>query len=113
MEIIYEDNHLIAVNKPAGILVHGDQTRDTPLSDMVKGYIKDRYGKPGDVFLGVIHRLDRPVSGVTIFARTSKALARMNRLFAERKVGKTYWAITSRRPDPIAGNLTHYNLKDK
>jgi 23S rRNA pseudouridine1911/1915/1917 synthase len=113
MEIIYEDNHLIAVNKPAGILVHGDQTRDTSLSDMVKAYIKDRYGKPGDVFLGVIHRLDRPVSGVTIFARTSKALERMNRLFAERQVEKTYWAITSRRPDPIAGHLTHYILKDK
>ncbi|MFQ5445330.1 MAG: RluA family pseudouridine synthase [Saprospiraceae bacterium] len=113
MKIIYEDNHLIAVSKPAGILVHGDQTRDTSLSDMVKAYIKDRYGKPGDVFLGVIHRLDRPVSGVTVFARTSKALERMNRLFAERKVEKTYWAITSRRPDPITGHLTHYILKDK
>lgn len=113
MEIIYEDNHLIAVNKPAGILVHGDKTHDSSLSDRVKAYIKDRYGKPGDVFLGVIHRLDRPVSGVTIFARTSKALERMNHLFADRQVEKTYWAITSRRPDPIIGHLTHYILKDK
>ncbi len=112
MQVIYEDNHLIAVNKPTGVLVQGDETGDTPLSDLVKQYIKVRYNKPGDVFLGVIHRLDRPVSGVVVFARTSKALERMNRLFQERKVKKTYWAITSNRPDPLSGHLKHYILKD-
>ena len=112
MQIIYEDNHLIAINKPAGWLVQGDETRDKPLSEWVKEYIKVRYKKPGDVFLGVIHRLDRPVSGVVVFARTSKALTRMNELFKERKVEKTYWAITSTRPDPLKGHLSHYLLKD-
>ncbi len=112
MEILYEDNHLIAVNKPVGVLVQGDKTGDQTLGDFVKLYIKDRYDKPGDVFLGIIHRLDRPVSGVTIFARTSKALERMNRLFADRKIEKTYWAITAKRPEPLAGHLTHYLLKD-
>ncbi|MFN7117273.1 MAG: RluA family pseudouridine synthase [Saprospiraceae bacterium] len=113
MQIIYEDNHLIAVNKPSGALVQGDETGDRPLSEDVKLYIKDRYNKPGDVFLGVIHRLDRPVSGVVIFARTSKALERMNRLFQERKIEKTYWAIVNERPEPITGKLTHFILKDK
>ncbi len=112
MEILFEDNHLIAVNKPIGVLVQGDQTGDKPLADYVKLYIKDRYDKPGDVFLGVIHRLDRPASGVTIFARTSKALERMNRLFSERKIEKKYWAVVGRRPNPINGHLTHYLLKD-
>lgn len=113
VRILYEDNHLIAVNKPAGWLVQGDNTGDLPLSEWVKRYIKDRYHKPGEVFLGVIHRLDRPVSGVVVFARTSKALERMNRLFADRKIQKTYWAITAERPEPISGHLTHYILKDK
>lgn len=112
MQVIYEDNHLIAVNKPAGMLVQGDETGDVPLSEIVKKYIKDRYGKPGDVFLGVIHRIDRPVSGVVIFARTSKALERMNLLFQERKIAKTYWAITAHRPDPLEGHLEHFILKD-
>ncbi|HPH17667.1 MAG: RNA pseudouridine synthase [Haliscomenobacter sp.] len=112
LQVIYEDNHLIAVNKPAGILVQGDETEDTPLVDYVKDYIKFRYKKPGDVFLGVVHRLDRPVSGAVIFARTSKALTRMNELFKERKVEKNYWAVTERRPSPEAGHLTHYILKD-
>ncbi len=113
LQILHEDNHLIAVNKPGGWLVQGDQTGDTPLVEFVKGYIKDRYNKPGAVFLGVIHRLDRPVSGVVVFARTSKALERMNRLFAERKIEKTYWAVVGERPKPIEGHLTHYILKDK
>ena len=113
LQILHEDNHLIAVNKPGGWLVQGDSTGDKPLSEFVKGYIKDRYNKPGDVFLGVIHRLDRPVSGVVVFARTSKALERMNRLFAERKIEKTYWAVTGERPEPISGHLTHYILKDR
>jgi len=113
MQIIHEDNHLIAVNKPAGWLVQGDATGDKPLSDRVKEYIKRRYKKPGDVFLGVIHRIDRPVSGVVIFARTSKALERMNKLFAEREVQKTYWALTTDRPEPIKGELGHFLLKDR
>ena len=94
VKVIYEDNHLIAVNKPAGMLVHGDATGDTPLVDYVKQYIKIRYKKPGDVFLGVIHRLDRPVSGTIIFARTSKGLSRMSELFKKREVNKHYWAVT-------------------
>ena len=112
LQVIYEDNHLIAINKPAGLLVQGDRTGDTPLSEMVKLYIKFRYHKPGDVFLGLIHRLDRPVSGVLLFARTSKALSRMNKLFKERKVEKCYWAVSKTRPQPIEGQLQHYLLKD-
>ncbi len=113
LEILHEDNHLIAVNKPSGILVQADRTGDRTMADWVKIYIKDRYNKQGDVFLGIVHRLDRPASGVTVFARTSKALERMNRLFAERKIEKTYWAISSVRPNPIEGSLKHYILKDK
>lgn len=113
LQVLFEDNHLIAVNKPAGYLVQGDVTGDKPLSDFVKQYIKIRYNKPGDVFLGVIHRLDRPVSGVVIFARTSKALTRMNEMFRDRKVQKSYWAITLDRPEPMEGKLTHWLLKDK
>jgi 23S rRNA pseudouridine1911/1915/1917 synthase len=104
---------LIAVNKPAGWLVQGDITGDTPLVEYVKTYIKIRYKKPGDVFLGVVHRLDRPVSGVVVFARTSKGLTRMNELFKKREIEKTYLAITAERPEPIEGHLTHYILKDK
>ena len=113
LQVIYEDNHLIAVNKPAGILVQGDETGDRPLDDMVKEYIKIRYDKPGDVFLGVCHRIDRPVSGAVIFARTSKALERVNKLFADREVHKTYWAIVNERPDPLNGTLTHFLVKDR
>ncbi|MBP7184144.1 MAG: RluA family pseudouridine synthase [Saprospiraceae bacterium] len=112
LTILYEDNHLIAVNKPAGILVQGDETGDTPLVDIVKDYIKIRYDKPGDVFLGVIHRLDRPVSGVVIFARTSKALVRMNALFNERKIQKTYYCIVQQRPSQLEAVLTDYLVKD-
>jgi 23S rRNA pseudouridine1911/1915/1917 synthase len=113
IQVLYEDNHLLAVNKPAGWLVQGDETGDPTLSDWAKEYIKIRYNKPGDVFLGVIHRLDRPASGVLLFARTSKALIRMNQLFKDREIEKTYWAITDQRPDPLEGQLTHYILKDK
>ncbi len=112
VKIVYEDNHLIGVNKPGGWLVHGDQTGDTPLSDYVKTYIKMRYNKPGAVYLGVIHRLDRPVSGTVVFAKTSKALERMNRLFQDRKVEKEYLAVTAERPNPISGTLEHYLLKN-
>ena len=112
LQVLYEDNHLIAVNKPAGTLVQGDQTGDATLADWVKGYIKDRYNKPGAVFLGIVHRLDRPVSGVVVFARTSKALSRMNELFRTRKITKTYWAITKNRPEILEGSLMHYLLKN-
>ncbi|RME92812.1 MAG: RNA pseudouridine synthase, partial [Bacteroidetes bacterium] len=112
-EVLYEDNHLIAINKPTGYLVQGDDTGDTPLVEMVKKYIKIRYDKPGAVFLGVIHRLDRPVSGVLLFARTSKALSRMNKLFQERKIEKVYWAITEEQPDPLEATLVHFIKKDR
>jgi len=112
IHVLYEDNHLIAVYKPAGLLVQGDATGDRTLGDWVKRYIKDRYNKPGAVYLGIIHRLDRPVSGVVIFARTSKALTRMNELFRDRKVDKTYWAIVKNRPPQLEGELVHYLLKD-
>ena len=93
MEVVYEDNHIIIVNKQSGEIVQGDKTGDRPLSDIVKAYIKEKYQKPGEVFLGVVHRLDRPVSGLVVFARTSKALTRLNKMFAEGQVHKTYWAI--------------------
>jgi 23S rRNA pseudouridine1911/1915/1917 synthase len=112
-QVIYEDNHLIAVNKPAGELVQGDETGDTPLVEQVKQYIKVRYKKPGDVFLGVVHRLDRPVSGAVIFARTSKALERMNKLFADRHINKVYWAIVKDRPKIESDTLIHYLDKDR
>ena len=96
MQVVYEDNHIIIVNKQSGEIVQGDKTGDRPLSDIVKDYIKEKYAKPGAVFLGVVHRLDRPVSGLVIFARTSKALTRLNKMFAEREVHKTYWAIVKR-----------------
>lgn len=112
IQVLFEDNHMIGVNKPSGILVQEDETEDLPLGEYIKEYIKVRYKKPGAVFLGVIHRLDRPVSGAMIFARTSKALARMNELFKNREVKKIYWAITKERPKPITGELVHYILKD-
>jgi len=112
LQVIYEDNHLIAVNKPARVLVHGDSTGDITLAEMVKEYIRLRYKKPGDVFLGVVHRLDRPVSGAIIFARTSKGLTRMQKLFADRKVQKTYWAISKERPNPLEAELKNYLKKD-
>ena len=98
MEVVYEDNHIIVVNKQSGEIVQGDKTGDRPLSDIVKDYIKEKYEKPGAVFLGVVHRLDRPVSGLVVFARTSKALTRLNKMFAEKEqVKKTYWAIVEKR----------------
>ena len=111
-QVIFEDNHIIAVNKPAGILVQGDETGDRPLSEDVKEYIKVRYDKPGDVFLGTVHRLDRPVSGAVIFARTSKALERLNKLFHDQEVEKTYWAIVQNRPEELDDTLVHYLVKD-
>ncbi len=114
MEILFEDNHLIIVNKRAGDIVQGDKTGDTPLSDIIKDYIKRRDAKPGNVFLGVVHRLDRPVSGVCLFAKTSKALARMNALFAKHEqVRKTYWAITANQPPQAEGTLVHWLTRDE
>lgn len=112
IKVIYEDNHLIAVNKPAGMLVQPDETGDSTLEEWVKNYIKLRYDKPGDVFLGVIHRLDRPVSGVVVFARTSKALERMNKLMHDRKIEKLYWAVVLNRIEPEEGTLVHYIERD-
>jgi 23S rRNA pseudouridine1911/1915/1917 synthase len=109
MTILYEDNHLVIVNKQAGEIVQGDKTGDTPLSDFVKDWLKEKYNKPGNVYLGVVHRLDRPVSGVVLFAKTSKALPRLNKMFAEHnKVNKTYWAIVQNRPLEPQGTLTHW-----
>lgn len=109
---LYEDNHLLIVNKPAGILVQGDKTGDKNLTDYCKEYIKKKYDKPGAVFLHPCHRLDRPVSGVLVFARTSKALERMNKLFASRKVQKTYWAIVKKHPPQKKGRLVSWLVKD-
>ena len=109
MTILYEDNHLVIVNKQAGEIVQGDKTGDAPLSDIVKDWLKEKYNKPGNVYLGVVHRLDRPVSGVVLFAKTSKALPRLNKMFAEHnKVNKTYWAIVQNRPQEPQGTLTHW-----
>ena len=96
--VIYEDNHLLIVNKEPGVLVQGDKTRDKPLVDLCKDYVKEKYNKPGAVFMGLVHRLDRPVSGAVVLARTSKALERMNKVFSDRKVKKTYWAVVKNRP---------------
>ena len=113
IEVLYEDNHIIAVNKKASDIVQGDKTGDRPLPEYVKDYIKKKYNKPGEVFLGVVHRLDRPVSGVILFARTSKALTRLNEMFREKKVQKTYWAIVKNKPQNTKDNLVHYLLKNQ
>jgi 23S rRNA pseudouridine1911/1915/1917 synthase len=113
LSILYEDNHLLAVNKPAGTLVQGDETGDEPLVEICKKYIKEKYNKPGEVFLGVVHRLDRPVSGVVVFARTSKALERMNALFRDRETKKTYWAISKNKPAKEEATLIHWLVKNE
>ncbi|MCB9263206.1 MAG: RluA family pseudouridine synthase [Flavobacteriales bacterium] len=111
--ILFEDNHLIAINKPAGLLVHDELSYDKTLTDYVKEYIKTEYDKPGDVFLGVIHRIDRPVSGLVIFAKTSKALTRMNELFKEKKLKKIYYALVQKKPQKLSDDLTHWLVKNK
>jgi 23S rRNA pseudouridine1911/1915/1917 synthase len=111
-DILYEDNHLIAVNKRAGDIVQVDDTGDESLDEKVKKYIAKKYSKPNGAFLGVVHRLDRPVSGVILFAKTSKALERINKLFKGREMHKTYYAIVRKRPQPEAGNLVHYLIKN-
>lgn len=114
MEVLYEDNHIIIVNKAASEIVQGDKSGDMPLSEMVKAYIKEKYNKPGAVFLGVVHRLDRPVSGVVVFARTSKALERLNAMFREgRRIKKTYWALVKQRPAEPEAELVHYLVRNE
>ncbi|MBC7440738.1 MAG: RNA pseudouridine synthase, partial [Flavobacterium sp.] len=108
LQILQEDNHLIIINKRVGDIVQGDKTGDKPLSEIVKEYIKTKYNKPGEVFLGVVHRLDRPTSGIIVFARTSKALTRMNALFSNRETQKTYWAIVKNKPLKSEDKLVHY-----
>lgn len=108
LQVLFEDNHLLIVNKRAGDIVQGDKTGDKPLSEVVKEYIAEKYNKPGAVYLGVVHRLDRPTSGVVVFARTSKALSRLNKLFAERDTEKTYWALVKNRPPKDVDTLVHY-----
>ena len=113
MAVIYEDNHIIIVSKESGEIVQGDKTGDTPHSETVKQYIKDAYAKPGNVFLGVVHRLDRPVSGLVLFARTSKALPRLNKMFAEGDIHKTYWAIVANTPPQPEGTLVHWLVRNE
>lgn len=108
LQVLYEDNHIIVVNKRVGDIVQGDKTGDKPLSDVVKEYIKDKYNKPGEVFLGVVHRLDRPTTGIVLFARTSKALTRLNELFKNRETKKTYWAVVKNKPEQKSATLVHY-----
>jgi len=113
MQVVYEDNHIIIVSKESGEIVQGDKTGDIPLSETVKAYIKEKYAKPGAVFLGVVHRLDRPVSGLVVFARTSKALSRLNDMFRNGEVHKTYWAIVQQRPDHEEGTLENWLVRNE
>lgn len=113
LDVLYEDNHIIAVNKKPGDIVQGDKTGDAPLSDFVKQYIKVKANKPGEVFLGTVHRIDRPVSGIVLFAKTSKALARLNEMFQKKEIKKTYWAVVKNKPPQTAGTLEHFLLKDE
>ena len=112
LDVLYEDNHVLVVNKPAGLLVHGDETGDVTLADVAREYIREKYNKPGNVFIGVVHRLDRPVSGVVLLAKTSKALARLNELFRSKKTIKTYWAVVTSKPAVEQQTLVHWLVKD-
>lgn len=113
MQVVYEDNHVIIVSKKSGEIVQGDKTGDEPLSEIVKKYIKEKYHKPGNVFLGVVHRLDRPVSGLVVFAKTSKALSRLNQMFRDSNVHKTYWAITKNVPKNPEGTLINWITRNE
>ncbi len=112
LDILFEDNHLIIVNKEVGALVQGDKTGDKSLLDFTKNYIKKKYNKPGDVFLGLPHRLDRPTSGIVVYAKTSKALSRMNKLFSEQNVKKKYWAVVEEAPEILSQTIEHYLVKN-
>jgi 23S rRNA pseudouridine1911/1915/1917 synthase len=113
LDILFEDNHLIIVNKRSGEIVQGDKTGDEPMSEKVKRYIKQKYNKPGDVFIGTPHRIDRPTSGIVIFAKTSKALMRLNKMFQDKEIQKTYWAIVKNLPKNKEGKLIHYLKKNE
>ena len=108
LQVLHEDNHIIVINKRVGDLVQGDKTGDKPISEIVKEYIKEKYNKPGEVFLGVVHRLDRPTTGIVVFAKTSKALTRLNELFSKRETQKTYWAVVKNKPPKNEDTLVHY-----
>ena len=112
LQVLFEDNHIIIVNKRAGDITQGDKTGDKPLSDVVKDYVKDKYNKPGLVFIGTVHRLDRPTSGIVIFARTSKALERLNKMLREKTIKKTYWALVKNAPKVTTDTLTNFLKKD-
>jgi 23S rRNA pseudouridine1911/1915/1917 synthase len=112
LQVLYEDNHLIVINKRAGDIVQGDKTGDTPLSEVVKNYIKDKYQKTGNVYLGVVHRLDRPTTGIVLFAKTSKALTRLNKLFAAQETEKVYWAVVKENPEKPEADLIHYLVRN-
>lgn len=112
MEVVYEDNHIVIVNKHAGEIVQGDKTGDKPLSEYVKDYIKEKYQKPGNVFCGVVHRIDRPVSGLVVFARTSKALERLNKMLRDGEIHKTYWALVEGKPDKPEAELSDWLVSD-
>ena len=113
MQVVYEDNHLIIVNKSSSEIVQGDKTGDKPLSEIVKEYLKEKYNKPGNVFLGVVHRLDRPVSGLVVFAKTGKALTRLNEMFRTSEVHKTYWAIVKNMPKKVEGDLVNWLIRNE
>ncbi len=108
LEVLYEDNHIIVVNKRPGDIVQGDKTGDKPLSEVVKSYLKEKYNKPGNVYLGVVHRLDRPTSGIVLFSKTSKALPRLNKLFQKKEAEKTYWAVVKNKPPKDQDELVHF-----
>ena len=112
LQVLYEDNHIIVVNKRAGDIVQGDKTGDKPLSDVVKEYIAEKYNKPGNVYLGTVHRLDRPTTGLVIFAKTSKVLPRLNKLFVSKNISKTYWALVKNQPEKKSDSLTHWLKKN-
>jgi len=112
LQVLFEDNHIVVINKRAGDIVQGDKTGDIPLSDIAKAYIKDKYNKPGNVYLGVVHRLDRPTTGIVVFTRTSKALSRLNKLFADKEVDKTYWAIVKNKPSKVKDTLINWLKKN-
>ncbi len=113
LNVLYEDNHIIVVNKRGGEIVQGDKTGDKTLGDDVKAYIKEKYKKPGDVFLGTVHRIDRPTSGIVLFARTSKALTRLNQMFQDKEIQKTYWAVTEKAPAEKQGTLVHFLTRNE
>ncbi|MGM0636277.1 MAG: RluA family pseudouridine synthase [Bacteroidota bacterium] len=113
VQILHEDNHIIVVNKRPGDIVQGDKTGDKPLSEVIKSYLKEKYKKPGNVYLGVVHRLDRPTSGIVVFAKTSKALSRLNKMFAAKEVRKMYWAITKNKPESNKGKLVHFMKRNQ